>query len=625
MRFAVQANAGDARQGAVQVAGHSLSVAQLAGSACPVTVTPDAATVQSGASDFAVDVTPEGGQPCPWTAASGSPFITIKEGATGSGAGRVVFAIAANSGDARVGTATVAGRTVTLLQDGFQPPVIPCEFTVTPGRLDVPAAGLGATVITITKTQGGTCPWVLRTGGTDFVTIVGPRNGEGSGTFTITVAPNSSTNSRGTQVDLTSNPNGPHLKVSQAGAAVPPPPPPPPPGPCAFTISPTAVTTPAAGGQVLITITRTQGVSCPWTAQPQASFLSLMTLGSGTDSGAVTIAVAANTGGPRAGTVLVAGHTMTVNQSGTTAAGTVAVLSIESDTGDLLGGGITRSYTLTASQFTLATDPGRSEVQFSMPPGGGDWWALTLRAPSGQTLAPGLYERAQQIARQLPGFPGLDFRGNHRACSNITGRFQIATATFAADNSLQRLHARFEQHCENWSVGVRGEIWIDAGGSTSVPAIPPLPRPSTPTSFLSFVSEPGDFIGGGATRSYTMSNMIFTGWLDTFRPHVAITLRPLGAGSEWWNIDFQAPSGQLVPGTYENATRFPFQNAGVPGLSFSGTGRGCNTLTGRFVVLEASFGPLGEVYRFHATFEQRCDGSTAALRGEIRIVADPWR
>ena len=57
---------------------------------------------------------------------------------------------------------------------------------------------------------------------------------------------------------------------------------------------------------------------------------------------------------------------------------------------------------------------------------------------------------------------------------------------------------------------------------------------------------------------------------------------------------------------------------------FSGDGRGGNTPTGGFVVLEAVSGPGGEVYRFHATVEQHCEGAVLALRGEIRIVADPW-
>jgi hypothetical protein len=74
---------------------------------------------------------------------------------------------------------------------------------------------------------------------------------------------------------------------------------------------------------------------------------------------------------------------------------------------------------------------------------------------------------------------------------------------------------------------------------------------------------------------------------------------------------------------YELATRFPFQAATVPGLSVSGEGRGCNTLTGRFEVLEVTYGPSGEVLTFAADFAQHCEGMGPALTGSIRYNAGP--
>lgn len=40
---------------------------------------------------------------------------------------------------------------------------------------------------------------------------------------------------------------------------------------------------------------------------------------------------------------------------------------------------------------------------------------------------------------------------------------------------------------------------------------------------------------------------------------------------------------------YEDATRFPFQEDFEPGLSVSGDGRACNTLTGQFQVLQLDY------------------------------------
>ena len=75
-------------------------------------------------------------------------------------------------------------------------------------------------------------------------------------------------------------------------------------------------------------------------------------------------------------------------------------------------------------------------------------------------------------------------------------------------------------------------------------------------------------------------------------------------------------------GVYENAARFPFQDPSQPGLSVSGDGRGCNTLTGRFEVNQVVYGANNEIDAFWATFEQHCEGAAPALRGEIRFNAD---
>jgi hypothetical protein len=140
-------------------------------------------------------------------------------------------------------------------------------------------------------------------------------------------------------------------------------------------------------------------------------------------------------------------------------------------------------------------------------------------------------------------------------------------------------------------------------------------------TFLSFTSQPGDYIGGGQSRTFTPADGPFNAYASQDLREVHVSVFPSGS---FWFLDLAAPAGQqLSPGSYENAARWPFQAATQPGLSFSGDGRGCNTLTGRFQVLEASFGPSGYITRFHATFEQHCEGATAALFGEVQIVNPP--
>jgi hypothetical protein len=148
--------------------------------------------------------------------------------------------------------------------------------------------------------------------------------------------------------------------------------------------------------------------------------------------------------------------------------------------------------------------------------------------------------------------------------------------------------------------------------------------PTSPTSpaetFLSFVSAPGDYIGAGQSRRFSAEN-------STISARALIGNRMVNvdvvAGNSRWTLYLAAPEGQQVrPGTYDRASRWPPPSEGrlLPALSFSGESRGCNTLTGRFVVHEAVFGPDGSVERFHALFEQHCEGASPMLSGEVRIV-----
>jgi len=158
-------------------------------------------------------------------------------------------------------------------------------------------------------------------------------------------------------------------------------------------------------------------------------------------------------------------------------------------------------------------------------------------------------------------------------------------------------------------------------GMLGLAAAPVAAQPPLEAS-LSFVSDPGDYIGAGQTRSFTLDTASFSSRSGQNGGSFGVTVFPFAGG--FWFLDIAAPQGaQLVPGAYEGAVRYPFQGPGQPGLSLSGDGRGCNTLTGRFDVLEATFGPNGFIERFHATFEQHCEGGPAALFGEVLIVVQP--
>ena len=145
-------------------------------------------------------------------------------------------------------------------------------------------------------------------------------------------------------------------------------------------------------------------------------------------------------------------------------------------------------------------------------------------------------------------------------------------------------------------------------------------------TLLVLSSQPGDYIGLGQQRVITTAEADFfvsrnfdngVGfWINDFA-------RPDPQGI-WWSVDLAAPyDAELSVGAYEGATRFPFQQPFEPGLSVYGEGRGCNTLTGRFDVLEAVYDPqTGSVLSFAADFEQHCEGMAPALLGAIRYDSD---
>ena len=94
------------------------------GIACSFTVSPTSRTVERTGGVVSVSVEAPGG--CPWSASAQAPWISITDGASGSGDGTVTFAIAANSAqDPRSTVITVAGHSIVVAQAPATPPAAP--------------------------------------------------------------------------------------------------------------------------------------------------------------------------------------------------------------------------------------------------------------------------------------------------------------------------------------------------------------------------------------------------------------------------------------------------------------------------------------------------------------------
>ncbi|MBV9342647.1 MAG: hypothetical protein JO159_17395 [Acidobacteria bacterium] len=138
--------------------------------------------------------------------------------------------------------------------------------------------------------------------------------------------------------------------------------------------------------------------------------------------------------------------------------------------------------------------------------------------------------------------------------------------------------------------------------------------PKIPLTVLSMYGQPGDYISPGFFLA-TIVDGLFTPSRN-YDNGVSAALN----NGDAWELDFAAANNAtLTPGTYFNAQRFPFQVSGTPGLSVYGAGRGCNTLTGQFVVNKANYSSTGAVEQLSADFQQHCEAGVPALFGSLRI------
>src|SRR5262245_35522389 len=100
----------------------------------------------------------------------------------------------------------------------------------------------------------------------------------------------------------------------------------------------------------------------------------------------------------------------------------------------------------------------------------------------------------------------------------------------------------------------------------------------------------------------------------------SVDVTPTDAAQGRWSLDFSVQDlgskrgeKDIVPGMYEMAMRYPFENPGYAGLSVTGDGRGCNKVTGRFTIHAIEWDRTTtksdqRLVRLDASFEQHCEG-----------------
>ncbi|MBF0317838.1 MAG: DUF1566 domain-containing protein [Nitrospirae bacterium] len=242
----------------------------------------------SGGSDN-VTVTATDG--CSWTAVSSADWITVTSGSSGSGDGKVVYSVTANTGAAqRIGTITIATKTFTVTQDGTG-----CSYSLTPtGKQFTSSAGSDS--VNVTTSSG--CTWSAA-GNDGWIVVTSGSSGSGSGSVAYSVAANTTVSQRTGTMTIA----GQTFTVTQDGIS------------CTYSLSPTSKTFTSSGGSDSVSLTTSTG--CTWGASSNVGWITLNSGSYNTGSGSVGYSVSANTGtAQRTGTITIAGQTFTVTQLG---------------------------------------------------------------------------------------------------------------------------------------------------------------------------------------------------------------------------------------------------------------------------------------------------------------------
>jgi hypothetical protein len=297
-------------------------------------------------------------------------------------------------------------------------------------------------------------------------------------------------------------------------------------------------------------------------------------------------------------------------------------ITLQSDVGDFVGGGASYSYTRANAVLSFTPNGGTLRVQVR----GDESWDGEFDLPSALTqFQPGTYTNLTRAPFRNPSVGGLDWSGEGRGCNTLTGSITVHGATYSA-GVLSALDLSFDQHCEGSAAALRGRVvWIASDGT--MPPGPVVTPPAslwvpaagaTPVSgsYVYLQSQAGDFVGNGATATYTKADALLNVTVTDNRVTVGV------GGDQNWSGDFITMNSlsQLQPGYYGDLRRYPFHNPVKGGLSWGGEGRGCNVLTGWFVVDGVTWNGAS-LATLDLRFEQHCEGAVPALRGKIHWEA----
>lgn len=245
--------------------------------------------------------------------------------------------------------------------------------------------------------------------------------------------------------------------------------------------------------------------------------------------------------------------------------------------------------------FAARDTSGRAPPSFGSPQ-----WTVTLVAPPGERLRPGLYPDVGCPGATFGRAAGLEVTENNPKCfgeDTIWGWLSIRQIEYDADGRVTRLEASYSQRV----------------GAPDAPAWSGLLRyDATPRSFRVEATKRspwGELQGDhhGDTGLFALSGNASGAYFEASVP------------KGYWNVALSPPSGQtLRKGRYLTRSEATAQHAGFNAIRGLEAPKYCPEGTGTVDVLDAAFDEAGTITGLHARFEYRCAPKTAAMHGEVR-------
>ena len=295
---------------------------------------------------------------------------------------------------------------------------------------------------------------------------------------------------------------------------------------------------------------------------------------------------------------------------------------VESDANEPLARGLTALETSGTAAFGVDNSDGNT-LRVSV--NGNQMWGVTFRMPARYAqVVPGSYDGVTKPPGDSVGLGALFVSAGHAGCDAEKGWVVVDNASYAA-GKLVAVELRFEQQCGSTKGLLHGHLRWRANvpdafaGPTAVPDLFWRPTATLPSgSYVYLTSDRSDFIGIGEAL-YTPVDSALKVTEQNGKLYIDVK------GDTEWSGTFETMrnAGAIVPGYYAGLTGNTTRPArGM--FSWSGDGRGCNTSSAGVVVDKAVYAG-GQLIELQLRFEQHCDDSPGASRGQVRWLASDTR